>query len=109
MPFFDGAQWNFTGLGANAGPFTFVKGVPTILRYVPLGSYPNRDFRDTEFTPYAQDDWTITSKLTLNLGLRWEFLTDPIDQHNELNYVVLMWLPPNPRSASHTIRTCPTP
>ena len=86
MPFFDGSQFQFTGL--NSGPFPFVKGVPTVLLYVPLGSYPNRDFRNIEFTPYAQDDWRISSKLTLNLGLRWEFVTNPIDQHDQLNYVI---------------------
>jgi hypothetical protein len=85
MPFFDGAQWQFTGL--NTGPFPFVKGIPTVLLFVPLGSYPNRDFRNIEFTPYGQDDWKISSKLTLNLGLRWEFVTNPIDQHNQLYYV----------------------
>src|SRR5712691_3049127 len=85
MPFFDGAQWQFTGL--NTGPFPFVRGVPTVLLFVPLGSYPNRDFRNIEFTPYGQDDWKISSKLTLNLGLRWEFVTNPIDQHDQLYYV----------------------
>jgi carboxypeptidase family protein/TonB-dependent receptor-like protein len=109
MPFFDGAQWSFTGLGANAGPFPFVKGVPTILLYVPLGSYPNRDFRDTELTPYAQDDWKITSKLTLNLGLRWEFVTDPIDQHDQLNYVTNVATATRPyyTHLSHAIATNP--
>ena len=86
MPFFDGAQWNFTGLAS--GPFPLLRGVPAILLYVPLGSYPNRDFRDLEFTPYAQDDWKISSKLTLNIGLRWEFVTNPIDHHDQLNYVI---------------------
>jgi carboxypeptidase family protein len=85
MPFFDGGQWNFTGL--NSGPFPFLRGVPAILLYVPLGSYPNRDFRNTLVTPYGQADWKISSKLTLNLGLRWEFVTNPVDRHDQLYYV----------------------
>ena len=31
---------------------------------------------------YAQDDWRITRSLTLNLGLRWEFLTPYSDKLN---------------------------
>jgi hypothetical protein len=31
---------------------------------------------------YAQDDWRVTPKLTLNLGLRWEFATPVWDRDN---------------------------
>ncbi len=85
MPFFDGAMWAFTGL--SGGPFPLLGGIPAVLLYVPLGSYPNRDFRDTEVTPYVQDDWKVSSKLTLNLGLRWDFVTIPTDARNDLYYV----------------------
>jgi hypothetical protein len=37
-----------------------------------LVAYPNRDFRNTEVTPYVQDDWKLSSKLTLNLGFSSE-------------------------------------
>jgi len=78
MPFFAGSMWVFTGLSQ------FVTGVPAAVIYVPLGSYPNRDFRQTDFTPYIQDDWKVSSKVTLNLGFRWAFISNPTDAHNQL-------------------------
>ncbi|MFZ0302990.1 MAG: carboxypeptidase-like regulatory domain-containing protein [Terracidiphilus sp.] len=32
---------------------------------------------------FAQDDWRINRKLTVNLGLRWDLLTHPYEQHNQ--------------------------
>ncbi len=57
----------------------FVQNRP--LRY--LGLDPNgaldRYWRFTLFSFYAQDSWRATNRLTLNLGLRYEFSTTPVD------------------------------
>ena len=32
-----------------------------------------REFRSTEFGWFIQDDWKVSSRLTLNLGIRWDY------------------------------------
>lgn len=34
---------------------------------------PRFQFRTTDYAVFAQDDWRVTPRLTLNLGLRWEY------------------------------------
>jgi outer membrane receptor protein involved in Fe transport len=37
---------------------------------------------------YAQDDWRVSQRLTLNLGLRYEFVTDPTETNNRNSVLV---------------------
>ena len=37
------------------------------------------------YAPWVQDDWRITPRLTLNLGLRWDFNLPPTERYDRMN------------------------
>ena len=43
-----------------------------------------RDMRHTNLAAYIQDKWQASPRLTFNLGLRYDFETNPIETHNKL-------------------------
>ncbi len=59
-----------------------------------LMGYPGSAYRDglkgsfgmrwTEFSAYAMDDFRVNDKLTLNLGVRYDLFTPPVEQQNRL-------------------------
>jgi len=44
---------------------------------------PNLDAENTQIGLYVQDDWTPTPRLTLNLGVRWDYETDMLNNDYE--------------------------
>ena len=57
----------------------FIFGTPSIIN---LGTNVVTNLRQHVHSLYAQDDFRMTSKLTLNLGLRWDFATPLYDRDN---------------------------
>lgn len=47
----------------------------------------NNDGQSRYYSGYAQDDWKITSRLTLNIGVRYEVSTPWRDKHDAINTV----------------------
>ena len=55
---------------------------------LPGGDDPDRNFRQHLFGFYFQDDWRATPNLTLNLGLRYEFVTVPTEVNDKISNLV---------------------
>jgi hypothetical protein len=72
--------------GGPADPATynladFLFGLPS---QVQLANYLITNYRQHQYFLYVQDDYRVSSKLTLNLGLRWEFATPRWERDNVL-------------------------
>ncbi len=101
-PFRDGSVWTYSnGLsqflsGTAADSFT---GTPATaagcIAVIGIPCYPNRDYREIDLVPYFQDDWKVTSRLTLNLGIRYECSTNGYALHNDL-YAITNYVRPTP-------------
>ena len=59
----------------------FMFGLPS---QVQLANYLITNYRQHQYFLYLQDDYRVNSKLTLNLGLRWEFATPRWERDNVL-------------------------
>jgi len=52
---------------------------------VPVNLFPH--YLWTFVAPWVQDDWRVNSKLSLNLGFRWDYNSPVHEQDNRLNYI----------------------
>jgi hypothetical protein len=60
----------------------------------PAGVVGNlKEFNFSYFAPYFQDDWRVSSKLTLNLGLRWDYRSVPYETNNHFAWRNLDYAP----------------
>ena len=72
-PFQWGGSWTFANLQS------FLAGQASSLFSAAAGNViTNKNFRELYLSPYFNDTWTITPKLTLNYGIRWDWETNPI-------------------------------
>jgi len=52
---------------------------------------PIANFRNNYMSLYFQDAWKVSQKLTLNLGLRWEYESPFMDKHDAIVNVDFKW------------------
>ena len=77
-------QFNGTFTGSSLSDFLLGMSSQSTLTTSLVGAMR---FRNYMF--YAEDDWKITPRLTLNIGLRYEFSTPWWDKHNNMNTLLL--------------------
>ena len=91
---FDNFQFsrNFTSLRPNVNTLTVADGgnafASFLLGYMSQNAVtrsPIFDWRSTYGGVFVQDDWRMTSRLTVNLGLRWDYESPLTEQGNQVN------------------------
>ena len=103
----DAAAFNFTatmtqGPNPNTASSTAGNGLASLL--LGAGSsgnlyqnWKNVAAQSFYYAGYIQDDWRVTTKLTLNLGLRWDYDQPRTERFDRFNYLDLS--PPSPVAA----------
>ena len=73
---------SFLGAISGSGIGDLLLGFPTF--GLQAQSDNPQTLRTTAYNGYVQDDWKIARRLTLNLGLRYEYDTPPVDPTNRM-------------------------
>ncbi len=92
-------RFNFDGRYTNNGARTGATGGHAFADFL-LGHFNNAEgqigapvanFRSNYFALYAQDNWKVTPKLTVNFGLRWENDQPFRDKHDAIVNIDFRW------------------
>lgn len=84
--FFNDLGWSFPNVES------FLEGQPvspidppiTLVAALPGKANSARSFREWDLFPYIQDTWRVRQNLTLNFGIRYNFISNPTEIHDQL-------------------------
>ena len=78
---------SYTGVANFTTLTSFIQGTPNFIRALTQGSQLIRYYHFDTVGFYAQDDWQVRPHFTLNLGLRYEFNTVPVEAHGRYSVI----------------------
>jgi hypothetical protein len=82
---YNGLYLSSAGIAAESPFQSFLQNQPLAFVGVPTdANNSTRDLRHTNLSPYIQDKFQVNRRLVLNLGLRYDFETNPVEEHNLL-------------------------
>lgn len=74
----------YQGLGTITSLQAFLLGLPVAFQGPVPGSSFYRGIRETAVGAFFKDDWKVSNRLTLNLGLRYQFITVPSESNGKV-------------------------
>jgi outer membrane receptor protein involved in Fe transport len=88
-------QTNFMQQGWWGGFYTFpsltnfLEGIPSLFQGPEPGlTDSSRDFREIDMAAYVADEWKALPRLTVNIGVRYDFVSNPTTDLQPLNTVI---------------------
>jgi hypothetical protein len=82
---YDGIYLSAMGEAVESPFQAFLQNQPLVFVGVPTNANNStRNMRHTNLSPYIQDKFQVSPRLVLNLGLRYDFETNPVEKHDLL-------------------------
>ncbi|HLH43851.1 MAG TPA: TonB-dependent receptor [Bryobacteraceae bacterium] len=67
----------------------FLQGIPNLFQGPEPGQTDSyRDFREIDLAGYIHDEWKVLPRLTVNIGVRYDFVTNPTTNVHPLNTLI---------------------
>lgn len=84
----DSGTWSFTGsltqnpASPNGTGYSFAQFLLGAVGSGTINCYGDQTLKNTSASPFIQDDWKATRRLTLNFGLRYDYQQPAYESHN---------------------------